>query len=131
MELNDLASALALKELELSAQGYQPHQVNAAIRFAWKRAEGVAIRAPQQHQQSVFLANVEQNLEACERWLAGNVQAAAEGDMDRGIDQAARDRRPLRGYQRMGVDGRYAVRRWKEGLPASKEGYRQFFADRS
>lgn len=128
MELNELADALARKELELSAQGYPPHQIDAAIRFAWKRAQGVALRAPEQHQQSVFLAHVELALESCERWLAGNVQAAADGDMDRGIDQAARDRRPQRGYKRMGVDGRYAVRRWNEGLPASKEGYRQFFA---
>lgn len=128
MELIDVASVLAHKELELSAQGYHPHQVQAAIRLAWKQAEGTAIKASPQHQESVFLSCLERNLEASERWLAGNIQAAAEGDMDRGIDRAARERRPQRGYQRMGVDGRYASRRWQQGTPASKEHYREFFA---
>ena len=128
MELPDLPRILALKELELSALGYPPHQVDAAIRFAWKSAEGTAIRAPEEHQEAMFMVSLERKLESCERWLAGNIQAAADGDMDRGIDQAARDRRAQRGYARMGVDGRYAARRWKEGVPASKEAYRRFFA---
>ena len=127
MELHDLATAVALKELELSAQGYPPRQVAAAIRWAWRRAEGMASKAPPGSQEAVFVAIHSESLEASGRWLDGNAAAAAGGDMAQGLDRAVRDRKAQRGYKRLGVDGRHAVRRWKEGVPASKERYREFF----
>lgn len=127
MELEEVGGKLALKELELSAQGYPQHQVEAAIRYAWRRAHGVASKARTDLQQAVFLANLEENLEAAARWLDGNAQAAADRDMERGVDRAAREGKVERGYRRMGVDGRQASSRWRQGVPASKEGYKRFF----
>ena len=128
MELEEVGGKLALKELELSALGYPQHQVEAAIRYAWRRASGVASKARADLQQAVFLATLEEDLAAVVRWLDGNAQAAADRDMERGVDRAAREGKVERGYRRMGVDGRQASRRWRQGAPASKERYREFFS---
>ena len=127
MELQDVTTALALKELELSAQGYPPHQVQGAIRYAWGRARGVALKAPEEYREPLFVATLTENLEAAARWLEGNAQVAADGSRAHGLDLAVRERRPQRGYRRMGLDGRHAAQRWKEGVPASKQGYDRFF----
>ena len=127
MELADVGGKLALKELELSAQGYPEHQVRAAIRYVWRRAQGMAAKALPDHREAVFLTIFEENLEAAARWLDGNALAAADQDMQRGVDRAARAGKVERGYRRMGVDGGRASGRWRQGVPASKIAYRRFF----
>lgn len=127
MDLEDVTTALAQKELELTAQGYPPHQVTGAVRWAFNRARGMAIKAPEETQVPLFVAILTENLEAAADWIEGNARAAAEGDMAHGVDLAVKEKRPQRGYRRLGVDGRRAAARWKEGVPASKEKYRQFF----
>lgn len=129
MELTDALPALALKELELDAQGYPPHQVRAASRFALRQAEGVAMKAPAPYQEAVFLARLEDTLEAAGRWLDGNRRAAAEGDMESGVDRARRERRAHRGYRRMGLDGSPAADRWGERVEADKAGYAEFWKE--
>jgi len=127
MELQDTATAAALKELELAACGFSPAQVAAAIRYAWKRAAGVAAKAPPGSEVPVFVTIHTEALQATVPWLENNARAAGEGDQAHGLDLAVKERRSQRGYDRMGVDGKRATRLWRAELPAAKRGYRQFF----
>ena len=130
-EVSRSVAAVVANELQLHARGIARHQIAAATRYAWRRASGIARRTRAAHAESVFIASLDEALDGAERWVAGNQRAARDGDMDRGVQLAVKDDRAERGYQRLGVDGGSAAKKWAAASDADTERYRSFWNERS